>query len=272
METGVAVAAYLAQAQARNLSPYTIEAYRWGLSHITAPTLPDRPEEIEEILARAGRRLAPESLHDLWRYLGMFYRWANGRFGVTDPTAGVAAPLRPKLLPRCLSKGEVQALLDSCETERERLLVLVPLDTGLRLAEVAAMRQAHLGEDTVSVLGKGKKMREVPLSRSLAGELQGIGDRRHIWTTAQGKPLSTSGIKTVYRRGFARAGLKGGAHRLRHTFATEYLRNGGDLYRLSRILGHSSVAVTQRYLSLVVEDLVDEHTRVSPALRYLAGG
>ena len=92
METSVAATAYIAQAEARNLSPHTIEAQRWGPSYITAPTLPEKPEEIQEILAKASRRLAPDSLHDLCRYLGMFYRWAQKRFDVAEPTVKVAPP------------------------------------------------------------------------------------------------------------------------------------------------------------------------------------
>lgn len=268
METAVAVKAFLAQAEARSLSPRTVEFYQWGLSYIATEHVPAKPEDIEEILARAGRRLAQESLHDLWRCLRTFHRWASNRFEIPDPTEKVIPPRHPVLLPRALSRPEVQAVLQSGLSPRDRLLVLVPLDTGLRLSEVADMRKAGLDE-AVHVMGKGRKARQVPISPDLAEELRGVGDHRHIWTTAGGGPMSAASVKTVYKRAFARAGVRGGAHALRHTFATEYLRAGGDIYRLSRILGHSSVKVTERYLALVYDDLIDEHRQVSPALRYL---
>ena len=263
-----AVDAYIAQARARNLSKATIEAYRWGLSYIGTPELPTEPEEIERILAYASGRLSQESVHNVHRYLGMFFRWANKRLGVPDPTVDVAAPRHPQLLPRALSGEDVRTLLDSCPTGRGRLLVLVPLDTGLRLSEVAALRKSDLAE-TVRVLGKGSKVREIPFSPDLVSQLRGLGDGRHIWMADDGAPLSRAGVKTAYRRLFAVSGVRGGAHSLRHTFATEYLRNGGDLYRLSRIMGHSSTRITERYLHLIVDDLVEEHRRISPALRYL---
>ena len=64
--------------------------------------------------------------------------------------------------------------------------------------------------------------------------------------------MSVFGIKSVYRRIFALAGVRGSPHSIRHTFATEYLRAGGDLYRLSRILGHSNTRITERYIHLEV--------------------
>ena len=271
MDTTAAVDAYIAQAQARYLSPKTVESYRWGLSYISAPCLPDSPEHIEEILARAGRRLAKESLYDLWRCLRTFHRWAGVRYGIPDPTVHVAAPRRAALLPRALSPAHVQALLGSCRGQRDRLLILVPLDTGLRLSEVAAMRQDSVNS-TVRVIGKGNKARHVPISPGLAKELRGIGDLAYVWTTGKGTPMSADGLKTAYRRVFKRAAVRGGPHSLRHTFATEYLRGGGDIYRLSRILGHSTTRVTERYLHLIVDDLLEEHSRISPALPYLATG
>ena len=148
-------------------------------------------------------------------------------------------------------------------------MVLVPLDTGLRLSEVAGLRKSELAE-IVRVLGKGSKIRHVPFSADLVDRLRRVGDESHIWTAADGAPLSRGGVKTTYRRLFAASGVRGGAHSLRHTFATEYLRGGGDLYRLSRIMGHSTTRITERYLHLLVDDLVEEHRRLSPALKYLS--
>ena len=268
METITAVDAYIAQARARGLSESTIDAYRWGLSYIRTAELPTAPEDIERILAYASGRLAQESVHNVYRYTKMFFRWAHKRLGVPDPTVDVAAPRHPQLLPRALSETDVKAVLDSCATERNRLLVLVPLDTGLRLSEVAGLRKSELAE-IVRVLGKGAKARHVPFSADLVCGLRGLGDERHIWTADDGAPLSRAGVKTAYRRIFAASGVRGGAHSLRHTFATEYLRAGGDLYRLSRIMGHSTTRITERYLHLLVDDLVEEHRRLSPALKYL---
>ena len=275
MKTDIAKDAYIAQAQARQLSHDTISIYRWGVSHIKADDLPTRPEEIEAILAEASQRLAEESVYNVWRYLGMFFRWAADRYDIPDPTVKVAAPRRPKLLPRNLSPEQVEALFDACNDssnfERDRLLVLVPLNTGLRRGEVAAMKKDDLRE-SVRLLGKGRKERYVPISPSLADELREIGNQKYIWTTDEGGRLAERGVEAAYTRIFDRANVPEGPHSLRHTFATNYLRAGGDIYRLSRILGHSSVTVTQRYLHLLHDDLIEEHRLISPAKRYLHSG
>ena len=271
METSSAVAAFMAQAQARGLSHKTIDSYSWALRHVTSETLPTEAGQVETILAQAAPRLAAESLHDLWRVLHTFHRWAKIRFDIPDPTSHVAAPRRGALLPRALSPAELRNLLEVCQSQRNRLLLLVPLDTGLRLAEIASLRKDAL-RATVRVLGKGAKTREIPISPSLVAQLRSIGEQDFIWTASTGTPMSITGIQSVYRRIFALAGVRGGPHALRHTFATEYLRGGGDLYRLSRILGHSNTRITERYLHLVAEDLIEEHRRLSPALPYLAAG
>ena len=92
MDTQGAVKAFLTHAKARGLSHNTVQAYRWALNHITCDNLPDEPEAIESILAHAAPRLAQESLHDLWRVLRTFFRWARLRFEMPDPTAQVTPP------------------------------------------------------------------------------------------------------------------------------------------------------------------------------------
>ena len=72
----------------------------------------------------------------------------------------------------------------------------------------------------------------------------------------------------LIRRMGERVGIKVHPHMLRHTFATEYLRNGGDLETLRRIMGHSTLAVTQQYLHLIDDDLVQAHRSFSPMDRY----
>ena len=267
MDTRTAVTAFLTQAHARGLSPKTLEAYQWATGYIRSGELPEEPGQVENILGLAAQRLAPESLRNLYHRLRTFYRWTSNRYAVPDPTTHVAAPRRPAALPKALNSRQVQQLIGNALTNRDRFLVLVPLDTGLRLAETAQIRKADLGA-TIRVNGKGAKTREIPISPSLVAGMLLLGDDDHIWTTRSG-PIHFTGIKTAYRRIFARAGVRGGPHRLRHTFATEYLRAGGDLYRLSRILGHSNVRTTERYLHLVTDDLVAEHRRISPALPYL---
>ena len=75
-------------------------------------------------------------------------------------------------------------------------------------------------------------------------------------------------MKQAYQRIFARAGIHDGPHALRHTFATIYLRHGGNLANLQRILGHQNIRTTSIYIHMVTDDLVAEHHQLSPAREY----
>jgi integrase len=118
--------------------------------------------------------------------------------------------------------------------------------------------------------------RTVPLSWPAARLLTGIGAGDVIWTarTAQrgeraaGGPLTTDGLKRAIRRITRRElGQAYGPHVLRHTMATMYIRAGGDLESLRRILGHSDIRTTAHYLHFVTDDLDDKHAAFSPIAR-----
>ena len=154
------------------------------------------------------------------------------------------------------------------------LNVLLVMDTGLRISEALNLRHSDIDYDNMvlKVLGKGQKERLVPFSPEL---------RRRIFLFEKLK--AKKGIRSPFLfAGFNDAkwekrnsntalyllqqklGLPTfGWHRLRHTFATNYLRHGGDIVRLSMVLGHSQIATTQRYLHLLTEDLTASHHRVS---------
>ena len=149
-------------------------------------------------------------------------------------------------------------------------MVLVPLDMGLRVSEVAQLSKEALSADGVRIRGKGNKPRIVPISRELFWGLEGTGSPDGLWIGKVQKPLAPSGVKSALRRIFHRAGIKAGPHSLRHTFATQYLRRGGAVWALQRILGHSSVSTTEIYLHLLNDDVIRDHRQVSPIREWTA--
>jgi site-specific recombinase XerD len=159
------------------------------------------------------------------------------------------------------------------------------LDTGARLHEAAGVTRADIAE-TVSLNGDavytvrlrgatdahGRRHsktgeRVVPLSTVAARLLIGIGDGAALWTSTR-EPhgtLTQHGLQVLVKRATRRTlGRTVGPHALRHTFATMYLRNGGDLESLRRIMGHTSLATTAVYLHLVTDDLSAKHAQFSP--------
>jgi integrase/recombinase XerD len=158
--------------------------------------------------------------------------------------------------------------------------VLIFLDTGIRVSELAdlTLENVNLDHMQLKVYGKGSKERTVPI---------GVRVQRAIWKylqqyrpdpasprfttlflTKDGKPVTKGRIETQIKRYEERAGITGvrcSPHTFRHTFATSYLRNGGNVFSLQRILGHSSLETTMVYINLAQTDVQDAHRRYSPA-------
>jgi site-specific recombinase XerD len=182
-----------------------------------------------------------------------------------------------------LSMEQVRALLNVTthgeNARRVQVFAAVLLDTGLREMEVLSLRRKDVDLDalTVKVMGKGRKERVVPLSTEgrkwlylwmRGGQHQ---PEQYIFATSSGLPLSARNAQRDLKLLGERAkvtGVRMSPHTLRHTFAVAYLRNGGNLEYLRRILGHSDIKVTQRYLrSLGPDDLQRVHTGLSPLSR-----
>jgi integrase/recombinase XerD len=176
---------------------------------------------------------------------------------------------------RTLTADQVQRIIQSKPTGRNqtraRMVALIILDSGLRISEVLRLRRTDVDFDNlvIRVLGKGKKERLVPMSFELRKALFRYTRERNelLFGTRNGTVVSTRNFERDFRELGLRlhiTGVRCSPHTLRHTFAVNYLRAGGNLFYLSKILGHSSVKTTERYLqSLQVEDLQAVHNRLS---------
>lgn len=183
----------------------------------------------------------------------------------------VEAPKPVQMIIRPFRASAVTALLDNCLNVRDRAILLFLLDTGVRASELCGIRLRDLDGEFVRVLGKGKKERLVPMShRTLAAILHYLHERhgqheRFLFTTLDGRRLKRHSLQRIVLRIGQRAGVeKVHPHRFRHTFAVNYLANGGDAFTLQRILGHSTLAMVNRYLNLATEDLARVHRAASP--------
>jgi len=163
--------------------------------------------------------------------------------------------------------------------QRLHVLVCLLLDTGLRIAEALGLTEQDVDLENllIRVKGKGGKHRLVPMSFELrkalwrflncaepkSPKVTGLPLFRTRNCTALSQRVVLRDLKRLGNR-LGIAGVRLSPHTLRHTFAVMYLRRGGNLFYLSRILGHSSIETTQRYLqSLGIEDLKAVHERFS---------
>jgi site-specific recombinase XerD len=155
---------------------------------------------------------------------------------------------------------------------RAHTMGLVALDSGLRVSEMLSLPRQNVDFDNLvlRVQGKGNKQRLVPMSVELRKSLcRYLGKHNHalVFATRTGTALTVRNSERDFKVMCQKAGIEGvrcSWHTLRHTFAVNYLRAGGNLYYLQRILGHSSISTTERYLrSLGIDDLKKVHDGLS---------
>ncbi len=260
-----AIADYMAYCQSRGLARNTIDSYQWALKQLAAgcSELPRNGRDLYPILGREGISL--ETRRDLFEYLIRFFRWCEREYSHPNPMLGLDPPPVKKVLPRVFTEEEVEVLWCSLTSWRDRALIALPLDNGLRLGEIANLRWPNVSTDHLRLVGKVGD-RQVPLSPQVYNLLEGLGDGYHVWLGHQGC-FTRDGLQCLYYRLLKRAGLGGqklGPHTLRHTFATQYIRNGGNVRILQEILGHSNLSTTMIYVHLAGRDVKLDHARHSP--------
>ena len=266
METVRATHLFLSACEDRLLSSQTIRSYRWALRHLLMRyvELPTKPGQIRSLIETQA--LSPESKYDLWRVYRTFFRWLQ-REGVLDmdPTESVPKPQLRRRFPRTLTLSEVKNLFRAGSDSRDRALIALLLDTGMRVGEVAGLCWPMVFPYGVEIHGKTGS-RFLPISQKSKQLMEGLGDGYHIWTGRMG-PLTVAGIQQVVRRAMYRARIlppKAGPHTLRHTFGRMYVMNGGDVFSLQRLLGHSNLTSTMIYVHMSNQDLIEQHRRYSP--------
>jgi len=204
-----------------------------------------------------------------------------------NPLRRLQLPRVPKYVVTPLSDDEVSALISAIKLRsaagtRDLALLLLLLDTGARLGEVARLNTADT-EDAIrdglfKVMGKGSRERYLPLGKAARDALRRYAhvyrpDARSdaLFLGHTGRPLATEGLRQIIRRVASRAGVEGvHPHRLRHTFAVNYLINGGDAMTLQRILGHSTLEMVRNYVSFDHRAIKERHTIASPSDRFWA--
>lgn len=163
------------------------------------------------------------------------------------------------------STEHIQLMLDACDRStdmgyRDFALLLVLFDTGMRLAEIASLTIENVHAEYVKVKGKGRKEREIGIHpdtslviwKYIESHRNPIDENEpYVFIGFYGEALTRSGIHQVIRRIQRKAGLEDirvHAHLFRHTFSKFYMENGGDVFNLSRELGHSDIQTTKIYL------------------------
>ncbi|HWQ04624.1 MAG TPA: tyrosine-type recombinase/integrase [Longilinea sp.] len=237
-------------------------------------------------------KLKVQYIHGMGRAIRSFCTWAFEE-GYLDENVmrRLKLPALPKTLPEPLTEDEIELVLTaSLDSIGERLrnfsIVMLFLDTGIRLDELVNLRISKvdfaIGE--MMIFGKGSKDRKVPIGTQAKKALIDYiskerpdavnpHDEDRLFLNADGFALTHDAVEKIFQRVKKTSGVdKFHPHVCRHTFSVRYLINGGDVFSLQKILGHTSLDMTRKYVNLASGDVKEKHRRFSPMdnLNFLA--
>lgn len=268
------LAAFARSLRAVNRSPATIESYATGVTQLDdylrdhgmpRAVASIRREHIEAFIEDILARRRATTAANRYRSCQQFFRWLveEGEIPVS-PMARMKPPHIPEEPPTVLRQDDKDALWKatsgtSFDERRDRVILRLFLDSGMRLAELAGLRLEDIDQDLMvaHVIGKGSRPRAVPYDRDAAKELDRYvlrarsahphADLPWLWLGKKGR-LSGSGIAQVIKRRGAEAGLDGlHPHLFRHTAAHEALAGGMQESDVMRIFGWRSPQMVRRY-------------------------
>lgn len=270
----------------RRASAHTLDAYRrdlgalsaWARGHEMDDVVVLQPDQLRAFVAAEHRRgLSPKSVQRRLSACRSFYSWLlkHGRVAA-NPTAGLRAPKAPRRLPQVLDVDEAVRLVE-VSTEgplglRDRALVELLYSSGLRLAELCALRWRDFSDGLVTVLGKGGKQRSVPVGSHARAALDawrastGDASDAPAFPGRGGAPISPRAVQLRLRLLAQQQGLfkRVHPHLLRHSFASHMLESSGDLRGVQELLGHADIATTQIYTHLDFQHLAKVYDAAHP--------
>lgn len=271
----------------RKLSPRSIDNYQKQLRYLQTYLADEygiknveqvKTFHIKQFLGMMDdRNRKPRYINDLLKAFKTFFNYLKREGHITEnPTVKVKNMKQPKTKILTFSEDDIRKLLNHFNGNsflkiRNRAILAMFFDTGMRLTEVITLRPEQIHDEYILVHGKGNKERLVPVSSYLAKTLLKYRMAResyfedklpepYVFLSNRGKKLTQEAIAKFFKQAATDVGINKqiriSPHTCRHTFAHLQLKNGLDLYSLSRLMGHESVAITQRYLEGIKDDEV----------------
>lgn len=289
---------FVFQCQCRKLSPRTVKNYTKQIDYLLrfledekAVTHIEDVEtrQIKEFLltmTKAGR--TANYVNDLLKAYKVFFRYAFEEDYTRELlTKKIQNVKKPKVVIRTFTEQELKKLSNYYQgydylTIRNKVIILLLIDTGIRLSELTELTEEQIKYDYIIIRGKGAKERVVPKSPLLSKWLiKYLAVRKsyfvyrvipaNVFLSKNGKPLTNTMIDRIVKDAGKACGVSAdvrvSAHTFRHTYAQFQLKAGLDLYSLSRLLGHESITITQTYLNgLRDKEVLQQAQNTSPLM------
>jgi len=300
-----AVKDFLSEKEFGNLSPNTVIAYRYTLDGFTAFCLDRkvvyigdvRPKDIRDYLyyCKTERGNGPVSINHKLNNLRIFFKYLVKTEIITDkqnPAKNIDF-LRTDYRINVFSDDQIKQILNYFQRQQRRgknfyafrdyMIVIILLGTGMRLGELVNLTWHSInienGAGTLTVYGKKRRDSSIPVTEKLKKELctyrvyleKTFGRLpEHVITDRRGHRLTEGAVKCVFKRlkkVFDFPGVRLSAHTFRHCFAHAYITAGGDAFSLQKILRHSNISTTEKYVQLWDTALKEQNDKFNPLNR-----
>jgi integrase/recombinase XerD len=264
-----------------NVSPATVRWYTHAFKWMPCE-MPTNDQLTSMVVSMREAGLKPTGCNAVLRAVNAYLHWANSESG-TKCGAGCKHPhvrqmKEPTFIPQTFTAEQVRLLLDWKPTgfygRRLHLLVLILLDSGARISEALGLKVSDVAMDDLllTFTGKGRKQRRTPFSlelrRVMFRYIKDFEKQPHDWLLSSkgGEQLGRCVCLRAVKHLCDHMGFPAPArtlHAFRHTAALNYVRKGGSVFHLQKMLGHTSLEMSRRYANLSTGDLSSVHERIS---------
>ncbi|MEN6356549.1 MAG: tyrosine-type recombinase/integrase [Armatimonadota bacterium] len=292
-----AIEGFLDFCRVKNLSENTIIYYNYRLTAFQRYLKEIAPEAILAdvtpqmlrgfIVQQTQINSASTANHSIITLRTFFNYLVKEGFLDTSPTAGISKVKRRKTIIETFSIEQIEGMLKTCGHDftgvRDKAILLTLFDCGIRASELGTIKLSDVSwtDQTILIIGKGDKERVVPFGKATRQALSAYVIHRgelpsdRLFVTCYGEEIYRNRLAQIVTKRAKAAkitGVRCSPHTFRHTFAVSYLRAGGDVFTLQKILGHSDLSMTRRYVEVSQTDVQEKHRMYSPGDRIQLAG
>jgi integrase/recombinase XerD len=236
---------------------------------------------------KESRPLSPRTIRGYYASLSSFFNWiVQEEILSSSPMQNIPKPKTPKFLPNPLTETEVKSILKACNSlpestkQRTVAMIMLLLDCGVRISELINLKfdDVEIDAGRAKILGKGLKERYVYFgSKSKKAVWKYISFTRpdpmanvpNLFLYIDGRSMKQTRFAHILKKLGKRAKVTNvHPHRFRRTAAIQFIRNGGNIFALQKLLGHESLEMVRRYVELASSDVEVAHRTASPVDRW----